>query len=125
MSIRSRFDEKIHKDEANGCWLWTAARNENGYPLLWAGGKMIRAHRFSYEVHVGSIPAGLDLDHLCRVRHCVNPAHLEPVTRSENLRRSPLIAEAARQRELRRPGWMAHIGRIGGSRPSRKDSRTS
>ena len=45
------------------------------------------AHRFAYEMLVGPIPEGLDLDHLCRVRHCVNPNHLEPVTRSENLRR--------------------------------------
>ena len=49
---------------------------------------MVAAHRFSYEERVGPIPEGLELDHLCRVRHCVNPAHLEPVTTRENVLRS-------------------------------------
>lgn len=51
-------------------------------------GRLVRAHRFSYERAVGPIPAGLQIDHLCRVRACVNPAHLEPVTCGENVRRS-------------------------------------
>src|SRR5699024_1617461 len=54
--------------------------------------RMKLAHRVSYETFAGPIPEGLDLDHLCRNRSCVNPEHLEPVTRSENLRRSPLMA---------------------------------
>jgi hypothetical protein len=67
------------------CWLWTAAQNGQGYGVLKAG-RMVRAHRFAYELLVGQA-VGLDLDHLCRVRHCVRSAHLEPVTRRENLRR--------------------------------------
>lgn len=73
-----------------GCWLWTAGRFSNGYGLFSLGGKPRRnalAHRWLYERLVGPVPEGLDLDHLCRVRHCVNPAHLEPVTRSVNLQR--------------------------------------
>jgi hypothetical protein len=50
---------------------------------------MVLAHRWAYEHFIGPIPAGLEIDHLCRVRHCVNPAHLEPVTKSENRRRQP------------------------------------
>ena len=76
---------------AEGCWLWTGSINESGYGLLIekAGGKQInhRAHRWSYEYHIGPIPDGLVLDHLCRVRRCVNPDHLEPVTDAENIRR--------------------------------------
>lgn len=73
----------------SGCWEWTGAVATNGYARLslmpW--GKARTAHRIAYEVLAGPIPTGLDLDHLCRVRWCVNPAHLEPVTRKENLRR--------------------------------------
>jgi hypothetical protein len=67
-----------------GCWTFTGpARNQYGYGGV---GKRL-AHRLSYEALVGPVPAGLDLDHLCRNRRCVNPLHLEPVTRKENLRR--------------------------------------
>lgn len=82
--IKKRFDEKWDED---GCWLWTAARNQNGYGRFWDGVRLVQAHRWSYEYHVGAIPEGLQLDHLCRVRHCVNPEHLEPVTHAENGRR--------------------------------------
>lgn len=78
---RERFWEKVEKTEK--CWLWTAYVMPTGYGRF---GRQL-AHRFAYEHLVGPIPEGLDLDHLCRVRHCVNPAHLEPVTRAENLRR--------------------------------------
>lgn len=72
----------------SGCWLWTASCFFNGYGQTSFGGRTgIRAHRVIYELLVGPIPTGLDLDHLCRVRCCVNPAHLEPVTRSVNLQR--------------------------------------
>jgi hypothetical protein len=70
-----------------GCWLWTASTDPKGYAQFDFRTRNTRGHRFVYEALVGRIPEGLDLDHLCRVRRCVNPAHLEPVTRAENLRR--------------------------------------
>ena len=86
-STFERFAEKVHLLPCGGCWEWRAKVNLNGYGYFWNGQAMQLAHRFSYEHWVGPIPTGLDLDHLCRNRDCVNPSHLEPVTRSENLRR--------------------------------------
>lgn len=82
-----RFFAKVKSTEPHQCWLWTAA-TRNGYGWFRSDtGKNTGAHRWSYEYHVGPIPEGLVIDHLCRVRHCVNPAHLEPVTPLENTRR--------------------------------------
>lgn len=71
------------------CWLW-AKTTKDDYPMMWipgTGGKRFRAHRVIYEALVGPIPEGLTLDHLCRIKRCVNPDHLEPVTHAENVRR--------------------------------------
>lgn len=79
------FDAKAERSP-DGCWLWTGYIDAKGYGVLGIGGKRLsKAHRFSYERFVGPIPAGKCLDHLCRVRHCVNPVHLEPVTNQENV----------------------------------------
>lgn len=86
-STEERFMERVHVDKVTGCWLWTASCQYTGYGRYRYNGKDCRAHRASYEIFVGTIPDGLDLDHLCRVRKCVNPEHLEPVTRRENLNR--------------------------------------
>lgn len=91
MSLQSRIAEKIALVEG-GCWVWTGAMSEQGYGITWAGHRTIKAHRYVYEFAVGPVPEGMDLDHLCRCRACVNPAHLEPVTRSENLRRGHAAA---------------------------------
>lgn len=82
------FWRKVTKTD--GCWLWTGARA--GRATLQYGNtrwsRRVRyAHRVAYELLVGPVPDGLELDHLCRVPLCVNPAHLEAVTRSENVRR--------------------------------------
>lgn len=71
----------------NGCWLWTAAKTNGGYGRFPWRCKTVLAHRFAYETLVGRIPDGLHIDHLCRQRDCVNPAHMEPVTQWENTRR--------------------------------------
>lgn len=76
------------KVEPDGdCWKWTGATSRNGYGMVAIHGVRYMAHRAFYLYFVADIPAGLDLDHLCRNRACVNPWHLEPVTRSVNLRR--------------------------------------
>lgn len=69
------------------CWLWTGAPAATGYGVIRAGGRDTYAHRIAHELLVGPIPQGLTIDHLCMVRLCVNPEHLEPVTRAENTRR--------------------------------------
>lgn len=85
-----------HIDKTDGCWNWIAARSSGGYGRVsrWSNGRQhdIVAHRVVYEALVGHIPDGLTLDHLCRNRRCVNPSHLEPVTRGENVLRGETIA---------------------------------
>jgi hypothetical protein len=84
-------------DASGDCWLWTGPIAPNGYGSTTVDNRTRIAHRAVYEKMVGPIPAGLELDHLCRVRHCVNPDHLEPVTRSVNLLRGvgPILKKAA------------------------------
>lgn len=82
-----RFLAKIRHDETTGCWEWVAARNTYGYGQFKHGSGMRPAHRVSYEAVCGPIPDGLQIDHLCRNRACVNPAHLEAVTCRINLLR--------------------------------------
>lgn len=91
-SILARLERHISPEPNSGCWLWVGSVSRNGYGRinvrLQTGKHAPRsAHRIAYELLCKPIPAGLDLDHLCRTRCCVNPSHLEPVTRSENLRR--------------------------------------
>jgi hypothetical protein len=77
----ARFWAKVATD--GDCWLWRAHVMRNGYGYFDKG----YAHRWAYQHMVAEIPEGLELDHLCRVRNCVNPYHLEPVTHAENHRR--------------------------------------
>ena len=84
-----RFDAQHEKHEG-GCWLWIGYKDKDGYGKFCVNRKHTRAHRFAYETFVGPIAPGLEIDHKCRVRSCVNPAHLEPVSGRENQRRSPI-----------------------------------
>lgn len=83
-----RFNEQISKSDETGCWDWTGTKQANGYSSFYLRGRLLRGHRWSYENFVGPIPDGLQIDHLCRNRACVNPKHLEPVTAQENTRRA-------------------------------------
>lgn len=85
------FWSKVDKSsEGQGCWEWLGTLNPGGYGVLYGvegfpHGRL--THRHAYEALVGAIPEGLHIDHLCRNRRCANPAHMEPVTNSENVKR--------------------------------------
>lgn len=88
MTEIERFNQYVMPEPLSGCWLWTACEDEKGYGQFTKDGrKQCGAHRFSYIYYRGEIPPGMTLDHLCRVRCCVNPDHLEVVTRGENVLR--------------------------------------
>jgi len=86
-TIEELLDKRIPDRQPGQCWLWTGTIMPNGYGLCGWQYKRYLAHRLIYEHLIGAIPKGLEIDHLCRTRHCVNPAHLEPVTHAENMRR--------------------------------------
>lgn len=96
-----RFWEKVDRNgpipecapDLGPCWIWTAGRRgPDGYGGFTPTRKRtVFAHRYAYELLVGPIPDGLELDHLCRVRPCVNPSHLEPVTHRENVMRGRAV----------------------------------
>lgn len=98
---QQRFEEKWMPVPWTGCWLWlgaTSSRHGYGY---FSGPNSTRAHCVSYFLHRGPIPEGFELDHLCRVRSCVNPNHLEVVTHAENMRRgSASITQCIHGHEL-------------------------
>lgn len=77
---QERFWPKVNK--TNGCWLWLGSTNPNGYGRFFIkrGLPALLAHRYSYELTNGPIPEGMQVDHLCRCRECVNPSHLELVS---------------------------------------------
>jgi hypothetical protein len=95
-TLWDRFWPKV--DASGDCWVWTASANQFGYGhILTEGRTRGMAHRVAYELLIGPIPEGLELDHLCRNPPCVNPDHLEPVTHAENMARAPWTAVQARR----------------------------
>ena len=87
-----RMENLYAVDPATGCWNWLKTCTPNGYGLRHGNKKDVpsmTAHRFVFMSVRGPIPEGLELDHLCRNKKCVNPDHLEPVTHAENMRRCP------------------------------------
>lgn len=94
-SIEERFWSKVDIHPDDECWEWTAGKYRTGYGQFKIGGKYGRgqgAHRVAYALTIGEIPHGLEIDHLCRNRGCVNPAHLEAVTRQVNVVRGVSFA---------------------------------
>lgn len=93
MTTQERFHAQVEKAPDGGCWTWKSLLNgdPDEYASFDVDGKQTYVHRWSYERHVGPIPKGMQIDHLCRNRACSNPEHLEPVTPRENVLRGDTI----------------------------------
>jgi hypothetical protein len=85
--LKERIWKRILPEPNSGCWIWTGSSDNGGYGTCRWRGRNTKAHIALREALVGDTPVGLELDHLCRTRCCVNPLHLEPVTARENVRR--------------------------------------
>jgi len=97
-----RFAEKVVPDQ-DGHWRWAGFIDKGGYGRFYFGGRMAGAHQAAWKIFIGPIPTGLEPDHVCRIRDCANPTHLEIVTRKENvLRGAGPSAVHARQTHCRR-----------------------
>lgn len=101
--IWAKFKHLVRKSKESDCWIWTGSVGQDGYGRIRLAGAIRRTHRLSYLAHKGEIPSGTVLDHLCRVRECCNPDHLEAVTNRENiLRGESSSAQRARQTHCKR-----------------------
>lgn len=90
--LMERIDRLSMPVTESGCIVWTGSGNNKGYGQIRVNRKKMVAHRLMYELTFGAIPDGMQLDHLCRVRCCINPHHLEPVTCRENIMRGNGVA---------------------------------
>ncbi len=97
--LMDRFMRFVSPEPNTGCWLWIGASNSTGYGFIAYRGNAYGAHRMSHELYKGPIPDGFEIDHLCRVKSCVNPDHLEAVLPRVNLLRST-VQEVNRRLQL-------------------------
>lgn len=109
-SVPTRFWDKVRVSE-DGCWLWTAYTSKDGYGKYWIDGTNKNAHRALWETAVGPIDEGMHVDHLCRVRHCVNPAHLEVVTPKENTIRGNSVKASKARIGPKHQRWATHCNK--------------
>lgn len=91
LTLEQRFWAKVNKDAPNGCWEWAGYITPQGYGLFWDGKKPNTAHRVSWELTNGPIPDGMDIDHRCANRKCVNPEHLRVTTPSQNMQHLTVV----------------------------------
>lgn len=102
------------------CWLWTGRPSSEGYGVFWTGERVVKAARWSYEAEHGPLPPGYEPDHLCRVRACVRPSHLEGVTKAANILRGNGMG-ARNARKTHCPAGHAYTPENTYSRPSRNE----
>lgn len=106
--LPERIERKIERVTESGCWIWMGYTHKQGYGRVTVKCKVRNAHRVVYEILRGQIANNLELDHLCRVRCCVNPYHLEAVSHNENLLRgNGLMATYLRRTHCER-GHLIH-----------------
>lgn len=116
-SLEARFWAKVDQSDLGGCWLWTAS-TRNGYGAITWRGRMVYAHRVSWSLVHGPIPAGLMIDHLCHTTRCVNPRHLRVVTHKQNMENRPGAQRNNRSTGVRgvypnHGRWMARVKHFG------------
>lgn len=126
--LAERFMSLVDRDtnDPYGCWVWVGSRLRGKYGRFRIQGKTKFAHRVSYELFVGQIPAELELDHVCNTHACVNPAHLQPVTRAENMRRRPFVGVAlanAKKTHCQRGHLLAGDNLRGGQRAGNRSCK--
>lgn len=81
----TRFHSKYIPVTESGCWIWTDHLCRGDYAQFYINGALQMSHRVSYEIHIGPIPRNMEIDHICRVRCCVNPEHLRPLPHKDNV----------------------------------------
>lgn len=120
LSAHDRFFAKVNKTDT--CWNWTAKKVHNGYGQFWIEGRYIVAHRVAYEWFVGSIPTGMEIDHTCHNRGCVNATHMRLVTHKQNQEnkagayRNSNSGLRGVRRAGRGEGWIAEVTHNGVTR---------
>lgn len=103
LPLAQRFAQRVTLADGDGCWGWTGLHDRLGYSRIHGKAGTTYAHRLSYGLMVGPTPEGMELDHICRNRGCVNPAHLRPCTHSENL--CNVAARAGTKSGLKGVSW--------------------